>query len=72
MLQVPLERLSEYADTLPLSLAKAELYLTLASVFRRFENMELFETTRRDVDPMHDFFIPFPALDSKGVRVMIK
>jgi hypothetical protein len=32
--------------------------------------MELFETTRSDVDVKYDFFIPFPELDSKGVRVL--
>jgi hypothetical protein len=70
--KVPFGRLSERADALPPGLAKAELYLILASVVRRFEIMELFGTTRRDVDSMHDFFIPFPALDTKGARVMIK
>lgn len=52
------------------SLAKAELYLTVATIFRRFENQELFETTERDVLPKHDHFIPHPDLDSKGVRVI--
>jgi hypothetical protein len=54
------------------SLAKAELYLVIASIFRKFEDMELFETTRKDVDMKHDFFIPFPDLSSKGVRVLFK
>lgn len=53
-------------------LAKAELYLTLANVFRRFENQELYETTRMDVDLKHDMFLPYPDLASKGVRVMFK
>jgi hypothetical protein len=34
--------------------------------------VELFETTRKDVDPKHDFFIPSPDLSSKGVRVIVK
>ena len=55
---------------LGMNLAYAELYLTLASVFRRFD-MKLFQTTRRDVDIAHDFFSGTPALDSKGVRVEI-
>jgi cytochrome P450 len=53
------------------NLAVAEIYLTVASIFRRFE-LELFETTREDVDIMHDFFNPYPRLDSKGVRVLVK
>jgi hypothetical protein len=47
-----------YADNL--SLAKAELYLTLDTVSGRYENQELFETTRMDVDLRHDMFMPQP------------
>jgi hypothetical protein len=47
------------------------LYLTLASFFHEFD-AELFETRRQDIEIEHDFFSPFPAMDSKGVRVMLK
>ncbi|KAI9795009.1 MAG: hypothetical protein M1816_000029 [Peltula sp. TS41687] len=50
-------------------LAYAEIYLTLATVFRRFD-MKLYETTRADVDFAHDFFNPSARLDSKGARVV--
>ncbi|KUJ12388.1 cytochrome P450 [Mollisia scopiformis] len=53
-----------------INLAKAEMYLTLATVFRRYEGQKLFETTRRDVDLKHDLFLPSAELDSKGVRVV--
>jgi hypothetical protein len=53
------------------SLARAELYLTLAAIFYRFD-MELYETTRKDVDPKHDYFVATPAHGSKGVRVLVK
>jgi cytochrome P450 len=53
-------------------LAKAELRLAIATVFRRFQHQELFETTRRDVDIEHDCFLPQAAMDSKGVRVLFK
>ena len=56
---------------LGINLAHAEIYLTLAAVFRRFD-LELFETTREDVDTAHDFFNPSARLDSKGVRVLVK
>jgi hypothetical protein len=46
--------------------------MTIAMVFRRFEQQELFETTRADVDIHHDFFVPAPAFGSKGVRVIFK
>jgi hypothetical protein len=52
------------------SLAHCELYLALAAVFRRFD-MELFDTDVSDVRLQHDMFIPFPKLDSKGVRVKV-
>jgi hypothetical protein len=52
-------------------LAHAEVYLALATVFRRFE-FELFETDVSDVELAHDFFLPSPKLDSKGVRVKVK
>lgn len=50
-------------------LAHTEIYMTLAAVFRRFD-MKLYETTRADVDIVHDFFNPSARLDSKGVRVI--
>ncbi|MCJ1391701.1 hypothetical protein MMC18_004566 [Xylographa bjoerkii] len=56
---------------LGMNLAYAELYLTLAAVFRRFD-MELYETTEEDVKVVHDFIFGAPRLDSKGVRVVVK
>ncbi|KAK5675461.1 hypothetical protein LTS10_011903 [Elasticomyces elasticus] len=58
-------------NCLGLNLAKAEIYLTLAAIFRRFE-LELVDTDRSDVDMAHDFFVPYAWLDSKGVRVVVK
>ncbi|KAL9078820.1 MAG: hypothetical protein Q9157_002261 [Trypethelium eluteriae] len=54
-----------------MNLANAEICLTLAYLFRRFR-LELFETTRADVDIEHDYFTAFPRLDSKGVQVLVK
>ncbi|MCJ1287369.1 hypothetical protein MMC26_006718 [Xylographa opegraphella] len=56
---------------LGMNLAYAELYLTLAAVFRRFD-LKLFETTGEDVRVVHDFIFGAPRLDSKGVRVVVK
>ncbi|EXJ89675.1 hypothetical protein A1O3_02742 [Capronia epimyces CBS 606.96] len=55
---------------LGINLAHAELYLTLAAVFRTF-TFELYETDISDVALAHDFFLPSPKLDSKGVRVKV-
>lgn len=52
------------------SLVYAEMHLTLAALFCRFE-LRLFETTRADVDIAHDFIGGFPRVDSKGVRVTV-
>lgn len=54
------------------SLARAELYLTLATVFRRYDNQELFESSRLDVDVAHDYLLPQPSEKSKGVKVVFK
>ncbi|KAI9747366.1 MAG: hypothetical protein M1835_002130, partial [Candelina submexicana] len=54
-----------------LNLAYAELYLVTAAIFRKFDT-ELYKTTRRDVDLAHDFGVPHAALDSKGVRIIVK
>lgn len=55
---------------LGMNLAYAELYLTLEAVFRRF-NLQLFDTTRADIDVAHDFVAGTPRVDSKGVRVLV-
>lgn len=52
-------------------LAKEEITLTAGNLFHRFE-MELFETTARDVSIAHDYFAPFGPSDSKGVRVVAR
>jgi hypothetical protein len=51
-------------------LAFAEIFLVAAAVFRRFD-FELYETDISDLELRHDFFIPAPKLDSKGVRVKV-
>lgn len=56
---------------LGINLATAEIYMTLATVFRRYD-LELYETTASDVEVVHDFFIPHCRADSKGVRVVFK
>ncbi|KAL8724913.1 MAG: hypothetical protein Q9181_006622 [Wetmoreana brouardii] len=50
-------------------LAYAELYLTLATVFRTFD-LQLYETTLRDVEPARDF-IPAPESGGNGLRVTV-
>jgi hypothetical protein len=54
------------------SLARAELNLTLATVFRRFDNQQLFESSRLEVDVKHNFLLPQQDKKSKGVKVLFK
>ncbi|KAL5325161.1 hypothetical protein ACEPPN_006284 [Leptodophora sp. 'Broadleaf-Isolate-01'] len=55
-----------------MNLAKAELFLTIATVFRRYE-LELFDTIReRDIDLAYDGFLPQPSPEAKGFRVVFK
>lgn len=52
-------------------LALMNLYLTVANFFHRFD-ADLFRTDRKDIEMEHDFFSPFPRLESKGLRVVLK
>ena len=52
------------------SLAYVELYLTLAMLFRRFD-FKLHDTDITDVEVAHDFMVPQPKLDTKGMRVKV-
>ena len=52
------------------SLAYAELNLTLSALFRPGgPQIELFQTEESDLVQKHDFVIPLPKLESKGLRV---
>ncbi|KAL8646237.1 MAG: hypothetical protein Q9210_006250 [Variospora velana] len=56
---------------LGINLAYAELYMTIGTIFRRFE-LELFETTRETVQYGRDYFNAFPEKGCDGVKVAIK
>ena len=53
------------------NLARAEITIALASLFRRFD-WELFETTYDDVRVVRDLIAPDVSRESKGVRVLVK
>ncbi|KAM7195360.1 putative cytochrome p450 protein [Naviculisporaceae sp. PSN 640] len=54
-----------------INLAYAEIYIGIATLFRRHE-FELFETDRSDVAFVRDLFSAHPAPSSKGVRVLVR
>lgn len=47
-----------------------ELYRVLATLFRRFE-FTLYDTDISDIEIAHDFFVPSPKQDTKGLRVKV-
>ncbi|KAK1580039.1 cytochrome P450 [Colletotrichum navitas] len=55
---------------LGINLAYAELYITIATIVRRFE-WEMFETTTDDVVCKRDFFVAVADLESKGIRAKL-
>ena len=52
-------------------LAYMELYVALATVFRRHD-FQLFETDRSDVDFALEMLAPMPHWGSRGVRVTVE
>lgn len=55
---------------LGIQVAYADLYIALATWYRRFE-CELYETERDAVDVYMDRFVPRPAPETKGVRIKV-
>jgi len=65
-----------------INLAYAELYNCLRTIFRRHGGpegeagpdgrLELFETSKDDVEMVADMFIPFVKQGIKGIRVIVK
>ncbi|CAF9935225.1 MAG: hypothetical protein HETSPECPRED_009704 [Heterodermia speciosa] len=59
-------------DCLGKNLAYAELRTVIACLFRpNGPVFELFETDYTDVEPIHDYVVGLPKLNSKGVRVLV-
>ncbi|KAL8729308.1 MAG: hypothetical protein Q9166_004805 [cf. Caloplaca sp. 2 TL-2023] len=56
---------------LGINLAQAELYKTIATIFRQFD-MELFDTERSTVEYHGDYFNAFPENGGDGVKVMVR
>jgi len=52
-------------------LGNAELFFTLAAVFRRFD-FRIYETQREDIDVAYDYVTPMPRKGSKGLRVLVE
>ncbi|KAF2003379.1 cytochrome P450 [Amniculicola lignicola CBS 123094] len=60
-------------NCLGMNLAYAEMNHVLAALFRPEEpRFQLFETEESDITLAHDFVVPLPRVDSKGLRVVIQ
>ncbi|KAK2823885.1 hypothetical protein FQN49_007522 [Arthroderma sp. PD_2] len=60
-------------NCLGMNLAMSEMSLILAVLFRpNGPKFELFETDESDVKQAHDFLIPLPKVETKGVRAIIR
>lgn len=55
-----------------INLAYAELYVVIATVFRRFPDIELYNTTWQDMEPYHDYFAGMVRRESRGLNVKIR
>jgi hypothetical protein len=57
---------------LGMHMALAEITIGIATVFRGAGGeLELFETTREEVDCVHDMLAPEPRRGGKGIRVLV-
>lgn len=48
-------------------LARSGILLVITGLVRRM-NFELFETGIKDIRAVHDIFVPFVEIDSRGLR----
>ena len=67
-----------------INLAYAELYLITAGIFRKYDlydgtgmqkepTLALYDTIKeRDLDPVYDFMLGFPAKGSRGIRITVR
>jgi hypothetical protein len=55
------------------SLAVSEVTMMIALLFSpNGPKMDLFETAEDDVKSVHDYMIPMPKIDTKGLRVIVR
>lgn len=54
-----------------INLAYAELYSVIATIIRRFPDMVLFETTKRDMELVHDYFGGMARRECAGLKVKL-
>lgn len=52
-------------------MAYAELYLTIATIVRRFPNLRVWETSERDMEYVHDYFAGMARHENDGLQVKI-
>jgi cytochrome P450 len=53
------------------NLAYAEMYLTTAMVIRRFPDLKVWDTTKRDMEYVHDYFGGMTRHEGDGLKVRV-
>ena len=62
-----------FRNCLGQNLAKSEISLTLAVLFRPgAPKLQLYKTDHTDTDHIHDFVVPLPRLETKGARATVE
>ncbi|KAL2126994.1 hypothetical protein VTI74DRAFT_11498 [Chaetomium olivicolor] len=56
---------------LGINLAFAELYITIASIYTRYE-FDLFETDQTDIEMAHAYLVPYVKWESQGIRATVR
>lgn len=54
-----------------INLAYAEVYTILATMIRKFPTMQLYNTTERDVEHVHDYFAGMTRSGTHGLQVIV-
>lgn len=52
-------------------MAYSELYLTIATIIRRFPDMKLWETSPEDMAYVHDYFAGMASHNAGGLKVKV-
>lgn len=53
------------------NMAYAELYCTIATIIRRFPNLRVWETSKRDMEYTHDYFAGMARHENGGLKVKV-
>lgn len=53
------------------NMAYAEIYITIATIFRRFPSLRVWDTSERDMEYVHDYFGGMARHENGGLKVKL-